>query len=498
MASLDLVRLREDLEAFQSSLMEEFYNNYAGLKDEMSTVPIYGKYAHLFSKETLGQIDEKAAEELPPEDARCMAYLKAFSTSGFIDNAVKEFTDRANTFEAQSVVSFDGEEIAYRFVPIKLRSEPDRTRRGRLFEAKLKETAKLNEILLIRMTAAHQLSESLGFKNYRDLMSVLKKIDYRSLEGQMEEMLHRTESPYTAAMEKLLLEKAGVALSEAWSYDIPYVFKGDEYNKYFDKDKLVPAFFDTLKRMGIEPERYSNITIDAEDRPKKTPRAFCSPVRIPSDVRLVIRPVGGWKDYDAFFHEGGHAWHFGNTHQDLPPEYRYLGDNSVTEAFAFLFNYLPSNRFWLEDRLGMKEIEEYVRFSLVNKLMFLRRYASKLVYEMKLHQKVVTGDMGDVYRNCLQRGLKFRHTELHYLEDVDDGFYCAEYLRAWILEGQLREAMEDKFGERWFSEPRAGEYLRELWSYGQKYNADELVKTLGYGELDFEPVIMEIEKGLVD
>ncbi len=43
---------------------------------------------------------------------------------------------------------------------------------------------------------------------------------------------------------------------------------------------------------------------------------------------------------------------------------------------------------------------------------------------------------------------------------------------------------------------KAGGYLRELWSYGQKFRADELVQTVGYIELDTEPLVQEIEAGL--
>jgi hypothetical protein len=104
--------------------------------------------------------------------------------------------------------------------------------------------------------------------------------------------------------------------------------------------------------------------------------------------------------------------------------------------------------------------------------------------------------MGDEYKATLQKALKFKHTEKHYLEDVDDGFYCAEYLRAWIFEAQLREALVEKFGEGWFENEKAGDYLKELWSYGQKYKADELVQTIGYVELDPDPLLEEIELGL--
>lgn len=496
MASLDLARLRKDVEPFQSELMEEFYRNYAGLKDEMATVEIYDRFAHLFSGEAVSVVKEAMETADQQEDTRWMRYLRAFSTMGHLDSAVKRFTDSANTFEAQSVVELDGERIPYRGIPVRLSNEPDASRRKRLFEAKLVETEKLNAILAERMGTVHDLSIVLGFKGYKDLCSILKGVNYRALEEQMEELLRRTEGLYVDAMGYLLEERAGIPLGEAWSYDIPFAFRGEDFDPHFQKDKLVEAFHTTLRGMGIKPSSYENIKMDMEERPKKTPRPFCAPVKVPDDVRLVIMATGGWKDYGAFFHEGGHAFHFGSTKRTLPAEYRYLGDNSVTEAFAFLFNRLLNNKLWLEKVLGMEQPQSFVGFTLTNELMFLRRYAAKLVYEIKLHNAKISSEFQEVYRSCLQKSLKFRHTEKHFLEDVDDGLYCADYLRAWILEAQIRAALVDEFGEEWFLTEKAGDLLKQLWSYGQKYTADEMVKTLGYVDLDMDPLVAEIERGL--
>ena len=493
---MNVDRLRGDVEPFESELMEEFYRNYAGLKDDLETVAIYDKYAHLFSKEAIDLVRSSALGEEGVEDPRWPRYLLTFSTMGYVDSAVKHLTDKANSFESHSTVESDGEQIPYRMVPVKLRNEPDPEKRRALFELKLVETVKLNEVLLERIAGLHDLSTGLGFKNYWDLCTKLKGVDYKALEAELEEFTRRTESLYAEHITDALEKRAGVTLSEAWSCDIPYAFRGEEFDRYFEKDKLVDAFSRTLKGMGLDPDKRTNIELDLEERPKKTPRAFCAPIKVPEQVKLVIKPTGGWRDYDAFFHEGGHAWHFGNTKKDLPAEYRYLGDNSVTESFAFLFNYLTTNPLWLKEVLGMENPDAFVRFALVNKLMFLRRYGAKLVYELKLHNAKVTTDFGEVYRNCLQKALKFKHTDKHYLEDVDDGFYCAEYLRAWILEGQVREALVQEFGDDWFRNRKAGNYLKELWSYGQKYTADELVKTVGYAALDVDPLVDEIERTL--
>ena len=496
MAALDIGRLRGDLEPFTGELEEEVYQNQSGLKDELSTAPIFDKYSHLFSDEAI-DILRHAAEATPEgEDSRWLRYIRLFSTMGYLDNAVKALTDKSNTFQSQAVVELLGEKIPYRAVAVKLRNEPDHDRRRELFEAQLVVKEELNKIFLERMATAHDLSAVLQFKNYHDLCSSLKGVEYRALEIQMEELLRRTEKPYLEAMDELLMRTEGLSLSEAWSYDVPFALRGLEYDKHFPKERIAESLFSTLRPMGLDPDKYPNIKYDTEERPKKSPRAFCSAIRVPSDVRLVIMPSGGFDDYQAFLHESGHAWHFGNAKADLPAEYRYLGDNSVTEAFAFLFEHLTMSKAWLKAKMGMENPDEFYRFTLVNKLMFLRRYAAKLIYELKLHNAKVSPEFGEVYRSCLQKALKFKHTEKNYLEDVDDGFYCANYIRAWILEAQLRAALEQKWGEEWFSSEKAGELLKELWSYGQKYNAEEVVKTIGYADLDIDPLIMEIERGL--
>jgi hypothetical protein len=497
MASLDIGRIREDVEPFSSELMVEFYSNFAGMKDDMATVGIFEKYAHLFSEDAIKVVAEAhAAAE--GEDGRWLRYLRSFSTFGYMENAVKATTDRVNTLEAKAVVEAEGASVPYRMVPVILRNESDHDKRRRIFEAKLAVTEELNGMLLDRMTTVHGLSSILGFKNYRDMCTSLKGVDYKALEAEMEEMLKKTERMYVESVGGILEERGRVKFADAWSYDIPFAFRGAEFDAFFDKEKLVESFFKTLRGMKLRPETFKNILIDMEDRPKKSPRAFCAPVKVPDDVRLVIKPTGGWRDYEAFFHEGGHAWHFGCTKRQHPAEYRYLGDKSVTESFAFLFNYLTTNPLWLKEVMGMEDPKGYVKFALANKLMFLRRYAAKLAYELKLHSVNVSAEFKEVYKSCLQRALKFKHTELHYLEDVDDEFYSAEYLRAWTLEGQIRAALEEQFGEDWFRNEKAGDFLKELWSYGQKYTADELVKTIGYVDLDPDPMLNEISRGLTE
>jgi hypothetical protein len=193
---------------------------------------------------------------------------------------------------------------------------------------------------------------------------------------------------------------------------------------------------------------------------------------------LVINPHGGQDDYRALFHEAGHAQHFAHTDRGLAFAQRGLGDNSVTEAYAFTLEHLVYNPAWLERHLGIADPSCYLDLARFHKHYMLRRYAAKLLYELELHGGENPRAKSKRYADLLTATLGVRHSAEDYLFDVDDGFYCARYLRAWILEAQVRRRLEREFGERWFQDRQAGSYLRTLWSWGQSHAADELARRL--------------------
>ena len=90
--------------------------------------------------------------------------------------------------------------------------------------------------------------------------------------------------------------------------------------------------------------------------------------------------------------------------------------------------------------------------------MFLRRYAAKLAYELELHggRARRCAEMPALYARLLGDAVGVDWPRANYLSDVDDGFYAANYLRAWAFETHLRGMLRERFGESWFAEPRGG------------------------------------------
>jgi hypothetical protein len=210
-------------------------------------------------------------------------------------------------------------------------------------------------------------------------------------------------------------------------------------------------------------------------------------VRVPGEVYLVIAPVGGRDDYSALFHEGGHTEHFANVDAELPFEFRMLGDNAITEAFAFLFQHLIEDPQWLRRRLGVDEDAALAAYARANRLVYLRRYAAKFAYELDLHGVSEDGldTHADRYAELLSAAVRVDWPRQTFLADVDPGFYCAAYLRAWALETHLRAHLREQFGPAWFEDPEAGATLRTLWHDGQHMTPEEMLHELSDKRLDF-------------
>jgi hypothetical protein len=264
-------------------------------------------------------------------------------------------------------------------------------------------------------------------------------------------------------------ELLGLSLDELARWDVQRMVRSPQWDEGFPAEKMVPALKTTLSDLGIDLDRQENIHLDIEQRPSKTPRAFCSPIEVPDRVMLVIQPIGGADDWRAFFHEAGHAEHFANTSRDLKMEERRLGDVAITEGWAMLMQYLTDEPAWLTRRLDFPRPDEYAAEGMLWLLFDVQSMAKR-------------------YSEILGDALKFEISEANYLADIDSGFYVTSYLRSWAFECQLRDHLREQFGNDWFARREAGSLLRELWSLGQQPTADELLKDVTGAEIELAAV----------
>lgn len=490
-ASVDLNVYRRRAEEFTGALDKEHYLHYSGQKQDSETAAVYERFGDMFSRDVLDDLDGRYQTATDPDERLRLAYLLTFVTESFIGEQVKELGDRIAEVEAAATVEIDGEQVPYRYASVVQANEPDRARRRAIYDARRRVVADLlNPLYDEHWRTAHTVAVDLGYPSYEALFAEIKAMDHGLFRGEMEALVQDTDSVYERSLAAVVRDKLQIPLSELAPWDMAYLFRAPEYDDYFSADRLLPALRATLSGLGIDLAAQTNVHLDTEVRERKSPRAFCAPVRVPDEIYLCVLPQGGQDDYAALFHEAGHTEHFAHVAGELPFEYRYLGDNAVTEGFAFLFDHLVSDPRWLRHHLGYEEAYDYVRFSAVSDLYFIRRYAAKFSYELRLHDcSGSLDDMAGVYHDTLTAATLVDFPADWYLTDVDDGFYVVSYLRAWLLEAALRVILRSDFGSDWFAESSAGEYLTGLWSYGQEYNSPRLLLKHGGGRLDAGPLL---------
>jgi hypothetical protein len=488
-----LAEFERDGTSFSSSLSREYYLQSAGLKSQLQITPIFNNYRQLFDLETFHELRALPLDE--PLGEKYRRFLLDFVASTYLENGVKLRSEAIAQAEATMTIAWDERELTYRAAPVAWANEPDLDQRHELNERWRSAVEHLNPQRAERHRAMHELVPDLECGDYVELWDRLRGLNLARLAGQMADMLASTADLYRDSLRDSLAEH-GLTTENAWSADLAYVFRGTEFDSRFPKDALLPTLVATLRGLGFELEEQRNITLDLEPRPAKAPRAFCSPIDIPNDVRLVLQPMGGHQDYDTLLHEAGHAEHYGNVDPALPFGYKWLGDNSVTEGYAFLLNYLSSDPLWLGRLLDFNDSDDYRRFVLFQKLYMLRRYATKLLYEPQLHRATEPEPLATSYTDLFSQHLLVRYFPETYLADVDDSFYAAQYVRAWTFESQFREYLKKEYDEEWFRAPRAGRFIRDLWREGQKYTAEELLKFMGYDDLEPDLMLAEIREVL--
>ena len=491
--TVDLDTRARAYEQFISEMDREYYLHFAGHKEEFEIEAIYERHASLFEREVVERLRDRL-DGLTGDAARRARYLLELAVGGFLGRETKREEAELAEREAALELEVGGERMPYRQSAVTQGNEPDPDRRAAIEEARLEALERdLNPLHLRALERSHELARELGWASYREMYQDLKQVDIAALERQTRAFLDATAGAYGPSVEPHLRRQVGVGLDELRRADLPYFFRARGFDGLFPEDRLIPALAQTLAGLGIEIDRQPNVRLDTEQRPLKSPRAFCAPVHVPGEVYLVIPRHGGRDDFAALFHEAGHTEHYAHVDPALPFEFRHLGDNSVTEGFAFLLEHLTEDPAWLEAILGATDHADYLGYTRASKLLFLRRYAAKLSYELELHAGTrPLSEMPDLYSALLGDAVGIAWPSRTWLSDVDGGYYAANYLRAWAFETRLRNLLRERFGREWFADAGAGELLREIWSEGQRLNADELLDRVTGERIDFAVMLDEI------
>jgi len=457
---------------------------------------LYKAYEHLFTKENIQLARQAEESEKDPQEKKALSSLRLYLVGEYIAKQTAALYDQLENRQAQAQVKVNGKEIPFRQIAVLISNEKDQDQRRKLFTAQDSFLDSLNIIYQQMEDFYHTQAQELGYNSYNEFAEDLKSIDLESFKPVVQDFLDKTKGVYEKLLAEFLQENLKLSPGNFYRFDVAALLRQGEFDRYFPKEKLIQTVKTTYLGLGIDMDKQPNLKIDAEEREKKNPRAVCFAVDVPKDVRLSIKPIGGVQDYAALFHEMGHGQHFANTSEKIW-EFKYLGNNTVTENYAFLSEYFLSEPAWLTQHTGMPEPDkkEFLKAQVFGRLLLVRRYCAKFLYELELHSQAPHPEKS--YANYLSSAMGFKKTpsdEKRYLYDVDANYYVVDYLRAWFLEAQLKSKLKEKFGESWFEKKEAGDYLKSLWAHGNKFTGEELVKQIGYPAISPDALINELNQ----
>ncbi len=503
MSDLTLERLRRDGQAFTEEISREGYLAHSGHKSVAEFKPIYDKYAHVLGEDALNLTLEQFKETAKgTEEHRAAGMLLEWQLESQASRSLAELDEKEIAWESSAVIETpEGERIQYQAAAIEIANEKDRNRRLALDAARAALVQREHSPLrLERLQREKDYIESLGIaSSYNSAFEEITGVSLASLSAESAEFLRQTQSMWDETLPFYLKKSLGIKAGEATRSDALALLRASEYDAAFPGSTLQSSISRQLREMNVDPEAGGRIVYDMGERPGKRARAFCAPTRVPEEVYLVLRPHGGQSDYTTLLHEAGHALHFANVRGDYPFEYKWLGDNSVTESYAMLFDHRMQDRGWLlrYTELGLGKVDEFLRLAGFEELHYLRRYCAKLIYEVEAYgDHAEWKDLPDLYVETLTRATNFQYRAADAFVDFDPRYYSTRYLRAWQLQAVVNETLVARFDLDWYRNPNAGPWvIQELWAEGQRETAEELAARVAPGEkLSFGPLVRNIEK----
>jgi hypothetical protein len=362
-----------------------------------------------------------------------------------------------------------------------LTDEPNAQKRFLLAQAEAKAAQPLAPLTIARDAAVEKAIADLGLESWTAVEERAHAIPLADLAQLAEATLVATEQVGQRAVAAASVRNIGVTADRLRRADLPRLARTALADPQFTPGNAWTNAKDVLAKIGAPAP--STLRLHAEPTPSKGARPLALLVDPPTDVRLSLRPTGGFEEQRATLHEGARA--VGATLIDVPRwELAQLGDGSASEGVALLFESLAGQPEWLRatTQLRGEPLDDVVHTEATRRLLAVRRAAALVLFEIKRREGVQPPEaQGALYRGLLQRALYC------VLSDDDAGRWALEadaFASSVVpfLGGLLAAQLEQSLGPSWWSASRP--VLKEIWEGGRSMGAFEAARAAGLAQID--------------
>ena len=353
--------------------------------------------------------------------------------------------------------------------------EKDPKKRKHVFDEFISKTRYISPVIKERFDKMDEIYRKYSDNKLTPLGGYLEneKISYSRLGNFVKSMGRQAKRPFQEALDSISKRVLG---RKAEYYDDFYFFRNRVYADLEKELVGVSPTAQVIHTLATMQFNLSSIHIDMEQRKNKYPSPICFFVQVPNDIRVLYKSESPYFDLQGCYHEMGHALHASSISAEAEYWNRYGFSMGIAEIFSIFLERLTKNRKYLSS-LGIKNnyiLEEIEARSKFMDLFFVTFYTANSLMKAEFwHKKLSIENASDLYARLIKEYTGFEmpgeYWMLHHILP-DAIMYVPSYLIAAVRAVELDHHLQDRFGEKWWTQVEAGKYLREIIQPGAAIN----------------------------
>ncbi|MEN9798099.1 MAG: hypothetical protein RL653_1795 [Pseudomonadota bacterium] len=447
----------------------------------------YDGHAALFRPESIDFLrgQWRSAPEGPAR--RALAHLQAHAVGEYLAAELSGDTDELANLQAAVKFSFEGKDLHLHDLERALAREPSAEKRRALFSASVPAAKRLSAAIRHKNDRARALLQAQGYPAPVHYAAELRQSSAAALGALAARVLDSTDRPWSTVLDRLARSQLQCEGAQATQADLPRLFPQGALEAQLPRGQWLQRAEQTFAPLGMAPSRVKGLALDVGERKGKNPRPLALSAVVPTDVRLSVVPGNGASAWGRALHELGHALHAVHV-RGQPFELAKLGPGVTGEASALLLEMLLEDPAWLENIAGVPALKaaEHAELAASRRLLELRRAAGKVLLGLRCGADPAE-EPAAAWGATVGRALGVKPTpeDLARAElDLEDFLESADALRAAVLAAQLQSQLKARHGAEWWTQPGAGDLLRQTWAHGNALHAGALVQSWGEPRLD--------------
>lgn len=302
---MNITQLRDRAQSFTEDVSRESYLAHSGQKATAALQAIYSRYSNILNDEAYELcVTRFQGADAGSEEQRAARMMLEWEIESRVGQVLAPLEEREIVLEHSAMIRIgDGLEIPYSRASIDIANTVDRAERNTIEAARaLVAQSTFAPLHLERLQRERDEVESLQLASgYNATFELLSGVSLTDLSAQCTAFLGDTQAMWDDVLGERL-KAFGVPRAEATRADALALFRLREFDDAFPESAMEATIRRNCAEMGIDATAHGRIIFDIGDRAGKRSRAFCSPVQVPEEVYLVLRPHGGQADYSTFLH----------------------------------------------------------------------------------------------------------------------------------------------------------------------------------------------------